>query len=50
MFRAVILSNGKPVPHAEIEIEYLNHEPQIDARSVSTPRARSLRRRIPSPP
>lgn len=32
VFRAVVLSNGKPVPHAEIEIEYLNHEPQIDAR------------------
>jgi cobalt/nickel transport protein len=32
VFRAVVLSGGKPVPHAEIEIEYLNHEPQIDAR------------------
>ena len=32
VFRAVVMSNGKPVPHAEIEIEYLNHEPQIDAR------------------
>jgi cobalt/nickel transport protein len=32
VFRAVVLSDGKPVPHAEIEIEYLNHEPQIDAR------------------
>jgi len=31
VFRAVVLSNGKPVPHAEIEIEYLNHEPQIEA-------------------
>ncbi len=31
VFRAVILSGGKPVPHAEIEIEYLNHEPQIEA-------------------
>ena len=30
VFRAVVLSNGKPVPHAEIEIEYLNHEPQIE--------------------
>jgi cobalt/nickel transport protein len=29
VFRAVVLSNGKPVPHAEIEVEYLNHEPQI---------------------
>ena len=32
VFRAVVMTNGKPVPHAEIEIEYLNHEPQIDAR------------------
>jgi cobalt/nickel transport protein len=31
VFRAVVLADGKPVPHAEIEIEYLNHEPQIDA-------------------
>jgi cobalt/nickel transport protein len=31
VFRAVVLSGGKPVPHAEIEIEYLNHEPQIEA-------------------
>jgi cobalt/nickel transport protein len=31
VFRAVVMSNGKPVPHAELEIEYLNHEPQIDA-------------------
>lgn len=30
VFRAVILADGRPVPHAEIEIEYLNHEPLID--------------------
>lgn len=30
VFRAVVLSGGEPVPHAEVEIEYLNHEPQID--------------------
>ena len=30
VFRAVVLADGTPVPHAEIEIEYLNHEPQID--------------------
>ena len=30
VFRAVVLADGRPVPHAEIEIEYLNHEPQID--------------------
>ena len=32
VFRAVVLSDGKPVSHAEIEIEYLNHEPDIAAR------------------
>ena len=35
VFRAVILSGGKPVPHAEIEVEYLNHEPQIDAHKFA---------------
>jgi cobalt/nickel transport protein len=32
VFRAVVLANGQPVPHAEVEVEYLNHEPQIGAR------------------
>jgi len=32
VFRAVVMAGGKPVPHAEVEIEYLNHEPQIEAR------------------
>ncbi|MGC4030055.1 MAG: DUF4198 domain-containing protein [Steroidobacteraceae bacterium] len=32
VFRGVVLSGGKPVPHAEIEVEYLNHEPQLDQR------------------
>lgn len=30
VFRAVVMADGKPVPHAEIEVEYLNHEPQIE--------------------
>jgi cobalt/nickel transport protein len=30
VFRAVVLAYGEPVPHAEVEIEYLNHEPQIE--------------------
>ena len=30
VFRGVVISNGEPVPNAEIEIEYLNHEPLID--------------------
>jgi cobalt/nickel transport protein len=32
VFRAVVLANGEPVPHAEVEIEYLNHEPDLEAR------------------
>ncbi len=32
VFRAVVLSGGEPVPHAEVEVEFLNHEPQIDQR------------------
>jgi cobalt/nickel transport protein len=35
VFRAVVLSGGKPVPHAEVEIEYLNHEPEIDKHRFS---------------
>lgn len=30
VFRAVVLSGGEPVPHAEVEVEYLNHAPQIE--------------------
>ncbi len=30
VFRAVVVANGQPVPNAEVEIEYLNHEPQIE--------------------
>ncbi|MDY0163462.1 DUF4198 domain-containing protein [Desulfobotulus sp.] len=29
VFRGVVMANGKPVPHAEIEVEYLNHEPDM---------------------
>ena len=32
VFRAVVLADGEPVPHAEVEIEYLNHEPRIEER------------------
>jgi len=32
VFRAVVLADGKPVPHAEVEVEFLNHEPQIGER------------------
>lgn len=33
VFRAVVLANGEPVPNAEIEIEYLNHDPLIEQTS-----------------
>ena len=32
VFRGVVLADGEPVPHAEVEIEFLNHEPQIAER------------------
>lgn len=30
VFRGVVLSQGKPVPNAEIEVEYLNHAPNME--------------------
>ncbi len=30
VFRGVVMSNGKPVPNAELEVEYLNHAPDVD--------------------
>ncbi|WP_461210697.1 DUF4198 domain-containing protein [Desulfocurvus sp. DL9XJH121] len=32
VFRGVVLSAGKPVPGADIEVEYLNHEPLQDKK------------------
>ncbi|TYT75177.1 DUF4198 domain-containing protein [Desulfobotulus mexicanus] len=29
VFRGVVMANGEPVPHAQLEIEYLNHEPDM---------------------
>ena len=45
VFSGIVLSNGKPVPNAEIEVEYLNHAPDMTARTfaktgaVTPPRA-----------
>jgi cobalt/nickel transport protein len=36
IFRGVVLSDGKPVPHAELEIAYLNHTPEIGAKRFAT--------------
>ena len=30
VFRGVVMAHGEPVPHAEIEIEYINHDPILD--------------------
>lgn len=30
VFRGIVLSEGKPVPFAEIEVEYLNHAPNME--------------------
>ncbi len=35
VFQGQVLFNGKPVPHAEIEVEYLNHNPELKARAFS---------------
>jgi cobalt/nickel transport protein len=32
IFRGVVMSDGKPVPNAELEIAYLNHAPEVDAK------------------
>jgi len=29
-FRGVVMGDGKPVPHAEIEVEFMNHEPLME--------------------
>jgi cobalt/nickel transport protein len=35
VFRGVVLSAGEPVPHAELEVEYVNYAPDLDARSFA---------------
>jgi cobalt/nickel transport protein len=35
VFQGKVLYNGQPVPGAEIEIEYLNHEPLIDRNAFA---------------
>jgi cobalt/nickel transport protein len=35
VFRGVVKSDGKRVPHAEIEVEYLNHEPLLDKNAFA---------------
>lgn len=35
VFRGVVESNGEPVPNCEIEVEYLNHQPQMKINRFS---------------
>jgi len=35
VFQGKVLFNGKPVPNAEIEIEYMNHEPLLDKKAFA---------------
>ncbi|MFP4476530.1 MAG: DUF4198 domain-containing protein [Desulfatibacillaceae bacterium] len=36
VFRGTVMGGGKPVPHAEIEVEYLNHEPLVDKNAFAS--------------
>ncbi|WP_291440641.1 DUF4198 domain-containing protein [Desulfovibrio sp.] len=35
VFKARVLSNGKPVPNAEVEVEYMNHMPDLKANAMT---------------
>ncbi len=35
VFQGKVLFNGKPVPNAEIEVEYLNHEPMLEKKAFA---------------
>lgn len=35
VFQGQVLLNGKPVPNAEVEIEFLNHKPLLDSNSFA---------------
>jgi len=35
VFRGVVKSQGEPVPHAEVEVEYLNHEPLMEKNAFA---------------
>lgn len=42
IFRGVVMSNGEPVPHAELEIEYLNFDVDMKANAfVGEPRIKA---------
>ncbi len=35
IFRGVVMAEGKPVPHAELEVEYLNHMPDMEKNAFA---------------
>ncbi|MDY6830647.1 MAG: DUF4198 domain-containing protein [Thermodesulfobacteriota bacterium] len=35
VFRGIVKGGGKPVPYAEIEVEYMNHQPQMAQNSFA---------------
>lgn len=35
VFRGIVKSNGKPAPYAEIEVEYMNHQPLMDKNAFA---------------
>ena len=35
VFRGIVMSDGKPVPYAEVEVEYLNHEPLMEKNAFA---------------
>jgi cobalt/nickel transport protein len=35
VFRGIVKGNGKPVPDAEIEVEYMNHQPLMDKNAFA---------------
>lgn len=45
VFRGVVLSDGKPAPNAELEIEYLNHTPDMEKNAF----ADDARIKVPHP-
>ena len=36
VFRGIVLSKGKPVPFAKIELEYVNHAPDLTVKAFAT--------------
>jgi cobalt/nickel transport protein len=36
VFSGIVLSKGKPVPFAKIELEYVNHAPDLNAKAFAT--------------